>query len=534
MIRVQRTRSALFVLDRALELTRRQPPRELARAALPGLCIAWLVVSLYALERVEGIRSLRPVFAVALVAACLFRNLTLSQWSGRRVADMLSEDEPPRAAFSLKLGAALWMGFSLWISLWPVVAALRLEIWLLAATIPLFCLRKALAPSFLPAFDRSLEPSATCSLKAAIRHAAGRRAQAMLCEFFLICGAIGLTFNLGASLVLSLSLAQQSFGLELTLLQAFLSPDNEFGLLCLACLVWALFEPLRASVAAVLFAETESALSGLELRRMVERALTRTKGPVLPLLCCAALSLTLPYSADAQVPAPSLPGAHMETTPCEPECEALRQRDAFWTERVHFILRSPAFLEFPDEPWARREPQRSPSSTLDGYLRQLAGTTEDDSAHEAPTWLPPLVTFALLFLGAFLALSLMRLAFRRSFLATSTPAARPTRTEPAAQASALEVLCAALEQLEQKPAQALSLLYLAALLGLAERDLVTFSRAHTAGAYLRQLSLHAEGALLSELTQRFEAIFYGDSAIAPHELARCAELAQRLVRGLPP
>src|SRR5688572_4030193 len=90
-------RGHVFVsIDRALELTRRASGDELLRAMVPGGVLSLLALSVYYAERVEGVRFLRPLFAVAFTLVYMARALVLSRWAGRRSAELLAAYRVPK------------------------------------------------------------------------------------------------------------------------------------------------------------------------------------------------------------------------------------------------------------------------------------------------------------------------------------------------------------------------------------------------------------------------------------------------------
>jgi hypothetical protein len=69
-------------LDRALELVRKQPARELVRALWPGAALSLLALAVYYAERVEGVRSLRSLFALGFALLFVARAVSLGRWAG--------------------------------------------------------------------------------------------------------------------------------------------------------------------------------------------------------------------------------------------------------------------------------------------------------------------------------------------------------------------------------------------------------------------------------------------------------------------
>lgn len=514
------TQSALDALDRAIELARRQPARELFKAWLPGLSIAWLALALYYVERVEGVRALRPAFAVAFVAAFSLRAQVLSSWARRRAAALLSPYgvSPTAGPGHLAMRASLWMTFDLWLWLWPLGLAAQLDPWLVAVLWPLLCLRGALAPSWLAVVGTSDESSGLRALRQAVARTEGQRIRGVSCELLLLLGALGLTFNLGAIVALAVTLGQSAMGLDLSFVRVFLSPRNHFALLAVAGLACALIEPVRAALAAVLYSETELSREGAAVRALVERAITPAARKLAAVCLLAGASWAAAYPAQAQDEA------------CEGTCLEARARDEAVGTHVRTILRDSAFSEFPVAGWQVDELE---GRSLEGWLERLLGWLIERSEQDTATALPGLSRVELPGAPFFVALAvvLAGLGLWRAVAGMATAPKPPTAAPSADEITPETHLAEAVALYERDPRAALRLLYAGTLRGLERRKLLTLSPERTNGSYVRQLGRRPERGDFAQLTRTFEAVQYGTEPLARSTFERCLEAAQRLVRG---
>ena len=148
----------------------------LLRALSGGAPLALLVIALYYFERVEGVRSLRPLFAVLLVLGYAWRVLQLSA-AARTYALAIRPSLPvpvqaPRAIDVCSTAGVAGVG--LWVWLWPLSLLALLSPWAVAAGLPLLAVRGAIAPSWLArsrcarerglaAFGQALDDTSVCA-----------------------------------------------------------------------------------------------------------------------------------------------------------------------------------------------------------------------------------------------------------------------------------------------------------------------------------------------------------------------------------
>ncbi len=538
-------RGALETLDHAIELARAQPLSEIARACVPGALLAWLVLSLYYLERVEGVRALRPVFACALVAGFAARAVVLGRWAGRRAQHELAQSgvHGALASRASMVRAALWVGFELWFWLWPAVVLIRVDPWLLPALLPLWCVRAAIAPSWLAVIDASGETTGIRTFKAAILHCEGQRGQAIVCELFLLLGALAIAFNVGAVVMLAVTLAQTALGLDLSTVRAFVSPQNHFMLLSVVAFALVLLEPVRAALSSLLYVQAELERGGAGVRALVHRAVQPREGGAgarMGLLVC--LLLAVPEVAAAEqpdlFPASAVEPAEAETSEaeqleqaCDEPCQRALARDATIEARVEQILAEPEFAEFPDERWdidGKGALQRWLAELFARWFADLDAPSEKSPSGAFRGAELPGAAFFLTLAVVLLMIALARLSFfGGAHRVTRTGDAAPARDDPFERA-ADDHFADAQRLFADDPREALRALYLGALVGLARKDLLQLAPERSNGQYLRQLKGRAERALFAELTRTFDAVHYGQRALDRERFQRCLELARAL------
>jgi len=548
-----KSRSALETLDRALMLARAQPLRELGRAWLPGALLAWLLICLYDFERVEGVRTLRPLFALLLVAGFALRAVVLARWAGRLADGELAQSgvraQPAKVASLLR--ASFWVGADLWFWLWPLMVVLHVDPWLTPLLLPVWCVRGAIAPSWLAVANASGEGSGFGVLRAALAHCEGQRGQAFACELLLLLGVLASILNVGAALVLLVSLGQSALGLDLASVRAFVSPQNHFVLLCVSAFGLVLVEPLRAALASVLYVDAELVREGAAARTAVARALASTQragargrshdGPLragLSVLLCLWIAAG---HARAQAPAPA--ALHEDTTTdtskvtpeqaCDEVCLRAQERDATVEDRVRAILSEPEFREFPDEAWGidgKGSLRRWLEKWFDDWFKR-ASSPETPDARARSRWgdVPGAKLFLTLAV-VLLMIALAKLTFgvgpRRT---TRAPERGPAKEPDPFTRSSADHFADAERLFAQSPRAALRALYLGSLVGLARQDLVQLAPERTNGHYLRQLSGRSQRAPFGELTRTFDAVQYGGLALDQAAFQRCLSLARALV-----
>jgi len=516
-------------VDRALSIVRGLPARELLAAIWPAGLSVLVAAALYFMERVEGVRSLRPLFAVLFVGAFIARCVLLSRWSGRRVEALLSAQgvSAHHAQASSIARAALWVGAELWLWLWLVVLMLRLQPWLVALVLPTFCLRAALAPSLLASADGSTQITGFRVLRGAIHEGDGHRLAGVLCELLLLCGALGLAFNLGAVIVAIVGLGQDVLGLDLSFVHAFVSPSNHFAMLWVAGLALVAMEPLRGTLSALMFVDTRLTRDGLALRSLVARCVSEGQSGRLAAVALAAFLCATSQARAQDASVPDAGSAHEPSVPiCDSSCERARASDEVVERRVEHILEGKVFAEFPDPSWDAGK--SGMSSLFEELFRWLAGLSRDEQLKSDPlsSFELPGVAFFLI-LAAVLAVGALLVA-RKKQPAEAT-AAESSIEDPFSR-SAEDYLSQARDQRGRDLTLALRSLYLATLVGLARQGRLTLSPERTNGQYLNELGGGPERPLFAAMTRTFDLVKYGQRAPSQDDFDRCVSLAEQLLQ----
>jgi hypothetical protein len=504
-------------LDAALLSLRRASAGQLARAWLAGLPLAAVVLLLYYLERVEGLRTPRAVFAGALVIAFWFRFQTLAQ-----VARELVQWQRPGLPLTAATPTAVQLASSasiaalgLWLWAWPLLWLGRMSALALLAALPLLAARGAVAPAFL-ARSACSEERGLAAFTRAVEDTRGARAVMLGVELAVTLGVLVSFGNLYALGALALLLASSVLGLDVAFLSAFLTPDNEFVLLLLLGTTLLLFEPLRAAVSALAFSEARSRNDGADLHAAIDdlartravpgRPLSRTGTVLLCLLGCTAASA----SAFAQ----AAPGS---------------EQDVAVRARAQHILERPEFHEFNG---AEIDPYR-----LRELFERWLGREEERESLPAsqPRFELPVAPWLIV---------LIAIVLLSAVVLYVTTEARKQGLQP--RAAAVSSLDAVRSQTAAPPEplteaarlaargqyrEALRLLYATELALLDRTRAIRFEVGRTNGHYVRVLP---EGPLrqqLARLTQLFEHSWYGTQPATQADYAWAEQCVAQLQRG---
>jgi hypothetical protein len=517
------------LLDRALLVARRGGVSRASRAWFAGAVPAAVVAGIYYLERVEGVRGLRPLFGVALVVAWCARALLLSGVA-REGALALWEGMPLPAGAGRSIDVvrtALVTALGLWVWAWLLVVASFGGAIGVVFVLPLFALRGAIAPAWLA--------RAACTTDAGVRgfvRAAGdnsdMRTASVLMEALVLAGAIGLTIDLYALLGFGALIGRSFFGLELALVDSFLSPDNTFVLLGVLLGALVLLEPLRAAVAAVLFVDARVRQEGLDLRASLDDAIAASarvagSSAARAALVLAAVCVLGAGSAHAQVSG-GADGANVGTPTSFSEDAA----DTAARARVDAVLARPEFQEFSD---ARGRAIQELLSRLFAWLLRPRDTLHEP---QLPMFHLPLPGgwFFMLIGGALIVavlayLLLTQLRGARAAQPGAAAAVTPTdlRERPPEQFLDDAGVLAQKGQLRE----ALRALYLATLVALDRRRLITFDPHRTNWQYLRQMPRSDARSLFADFTRIFDHKWYGAEPTTQADYEACRSLASRIV-----
>ena len=546
----------LLSIDRALELVRRTPASELAASLLPGGVLSMLALGVYYAERVEGVRVLRPLFALGFTLAYLARAIVLARWAGRRAGELLAHYrvEKPHGPTAGIARAALWMGLDLWFWLWILVLAVHLDPWFVPLALPLFAVRGALLPTWLACADATPEASGFRVLRRAVELSEGRRGQGVLIELLLALAALGVAVNLAALGAGAVSVGQDMLGLDLALTQAFLSSKNHFALLFVMSLALTLLEPVRAAVSAVLFTDALLSREGIAVRSLVVRAVEPPRrGAHRAALVAALLLWSMPLRSHAQPavtpaePAPLSAGAEeaaqepaedeeLAEEPCEGACLRAREADTDVGRRAQHILSDRAFTEFPEENWSMDQvAQNALSDWIEKVLLPwlLGDQQEQEDTPPAGAGTPLALPSAGFFLvvAAVILVLLLLLMLHRARTPRSEAAALVEADEDPLKRPAEKHLEEAISLSTRDLSLALRSLYLATLVGLERRSLLGLSPERTNGQYLRELPEGDDRRMFASFTRVFDAVHYGARVPTLDDFRTCRMLAERLIAG---
>jgi hypothetical protein len=567
-------------LDRALLLVRRSGRGPLVRSLGAGSLVALVPLVIYWLERVEGVRGLRPAFALALVAAFALRALALAG-AARTYALALWPAMPlPEGAGRAVdiVRTALVVAAGLWVWSWLLVAASLGGGLAVAVVLPFFSLRGAVAPTWLA--------RAACTRDAGLRafaraasDAGDRRVAGVGIELCVLLAVLGLTLNFAVALALLLLVLRSYLGLDVAFVDQFLSADNTFALLATFVAALVAVEPLRAALSAVGFVDARVRQEGLDLRALVDEAIDASRrdrrGAAAP---TATASAATADAASLPARAPTVPGtsrsaalvlflavaggaglgptgmparaaaqdAPRGTAVAAPEREppdadapasfdpaGEAARDDEVRDEVARILARREFQEFSDSRAQRLE--QVLARFFEWLFRRRA--PEPRALRPAGVSLPsiPPVLFAVAGLALLVAVV--------AFLAVTN--ARRRRGDGASASASAGVDA---QDLRERPPEqflddaarlahsgryrdALRALYLATLVALDRRRIITFDPHLTNWQYLRQMARGEARAAFAEFTRAFDHKWYGVEPTTEEDYLRCRALATRIVEG---
>jgi len=272
--RVMRVGGPLDMLDRALLLVRRGGPGFVARSLAGGLLLAAAGLLVYYVERVEGIRGIRPLLAFVLVLSWWGRAL-LGASAARHAARLLWDavQIPEGAGRPVDvIRTASVVGLGVWVWLWLLVGASLLGTLAVPFVLPVLALRGAIAPSWLARAGCTTDGGFRAFARA-VGDTSGKRAGTITVEQMILLGAIGLAINIFGTLAVFLLLGRSFLGLDVAFVESFFSIRNVFLMLGLGSVALVLLEPLRAAVSAIVYVDARVRQDGLDLRALVDDAL---------------------------------------------------------------------------------------------------------------------------------------------------------------------------------------------------------------------------------------------------------------------
>ena len=543
MTRDLRPVGALEMMDRAVLIVRRGGLGFFMRGIGAGLPVAAMVLLIYYLERVEGVRSVRSVLAMGLILAWWARAYMLSRQS--RVATKMLWDgadrqtAAPEGLAIVRVASVVALG--LWCWLWVLVAASLLGPLAVVLVLPLLAIRGAVAPSWLARAGAIGDAGFRGFLRSVV-DTGNRRVTTFLLELTMLLAALGVLINLLVGISVVMLLSHSMLGLDVAFIDAFLSPSNVFTLLIVGCVTLLLFEPIRAASSAVVYVDGQVRQEGLDLRAAIDEAIAvseaRGRGATgrsagnaaIVLLVMAIFTAAWARSAQAQPtdPRPAVGGS-------DPSAQiGDASDDDNIRGQVREILAGSEYDEFADN---RGEGLRRFFSKLwADFWRRLSEEPEIDDAGAgslgpavpmppASAFIVAAVIFAVLVLAYLWA---SRARDKHEASGTIQPVAGADGDDPRDRPPAAHLDDAALLARAGRFREALRALYLATLVSLDRRRLIAFDPALTNWQYLRHMPRDELRQDFMHFTRLFDYKWYGDERTTEADYETCRQLADRI------
>jgi hypothetical protein len=546
---------ALEMLDRAFHIARRAGGGFVARSMTAGLCVAAAVIGIYYLEEVEGVRGVRPLLAAGLVVAWWARTVLLSG-AAREAAQLLWDgvNVPPgagRAIDAVRLGSVVGLG--LWVWMWILAGALLVGPIMVAFVWPLLCLRGGVAPSWLARAGCTADGGFR-GFARAFADGAGRRGHGIAIELLILLGSMILYVNLFGLLAVVSLLGRSMLGLDLAVLDSFLSFENPIVVLGVAAAALVVLEPLRAAVSALLYVDAQVRKEGLDLRAMLElareaaarrspgagggaSAVTRTAAALLLAVSVfsgrAAAQPGEDYDPfDPYPPVDPYPAEVTPEPPPIPEPPPVMERagtpeDMANRERVHRILDRDEFREFDD----RREKSVADliSQLFEWLARKLSEQPREAEAPGVSIPMPPGEIFLFLALVLLVGVAAYLIASRlRERSGDKSSGEKAAEVDPRERAPAEHLDDAATLAAQGRYREALRALYLATLVALDRKRLLTFDPTLTNWQYIRQMPRGEARSLFTSFTRLFDYKWYGDESTTEEDYRAVRGIASRI------
>lgn len=525
-----RAQGPLEMLDAALLSVRRGGAATLLQAWGAAAPLALCAIAVYYFERVEGIRSLRPMFAGTLVLAFYARALLLGRTArayALALRPSLPVSETPSAALDVMCTASV-VGFGLWCWLWPLAGLCALAPFAVAALLPFMALRGAVAPSWLARATCAPERG-LAAFTQAFDDTAGMRGVFLIVELLVLFGTIGLFSNLYALTSFALLLGHSLLGFDVAFVSSFISPDNSLVLLVLATATLVLLEPLRAAVSAHAFVDARSRRDGADLHAALDAAIAQSaprsarpsdsQPPIVAALillaCASALAQALPASAQ-QSQAPE--------TPDSAASEVEDSADQAVRDRLSRILDQREFRDFADQD------SHTVHDLLERLFKWLDGLDPDrDRKSERASWkLPPVSPWLLMALcAAGLGAIAWYLRATRALTQASAESTAIVQAPGAQEPISLLDEAARLAALGDARG-ALRALYLATLSALDRARLIEYEPSKTNWQYTRSLPRGELRQTFAAFTDIFDRTWYGHEPASHGDYEQCRALADRI------
>lgn len=525
-----RASGPLEILDGALLAVRTAGAGPLVRAWAGSAPLAFCALGIYYLERVEGIRTLRPLFALLLVLGWWLRALVLSG-SARAYAlairATLPLPPPEETARRIDiLCTASVVAIGLWVWLWLLVVAALIAPLATAGVLPFIALRGAVAPSWL-ARSACARERGLAAFGQAFDDTSGMRGVFLIVEMLALFGAIGLFGNLYALLSFVLLIGHALLGLDVAFVSSFLSPDNTLVLLLVATATLLVFEPLRAAISAQAFVDARSRRDGADLHAAVDAAIersaqrSRTSLRSEPPGAAALVLLVMMCAGSARAQEPQ--GADAVASPRVANAQDDRVRG-----EVDTILAQREFREFAEGD------SRSIRDLFERLFRWLDQLDEEKNKdHDRSDIKLPAVSPWVLMAIALIALCVIAIYVARGRPTRPAaggavePAAPGDLTLPGTQPLSLLDEAARLAALGDARG-ALRALYLATLFALDRNRLIEYEPSRTNWQYLRSLPPGDVRQAFAAFTRIFDHKWYGHEPATLDDYRACRQLADRI------
>lgn len=513
-------------------------------ASLPAL--AWLFA--FYLDVVEGWSALRPLSALVLVLAYFVRTTLVVEPARelvRAVAPDLAIDEQAgrplavlRTAAPFALGLIFWSTF-LGVAAWGGLVGVLGAGWLTA-------LRGAWAPGWI-ARVAVVDRGGLGAFREALRDGDGQRGEGVAVESLLHVAYLVMFVNFALAGAAVLMLARSFMGIEVGLVDEFVSLRNGFVVLALCLAVLVAFEPVRLGVAAVAFADAAMRRDGLGLRIAIDRSIelapkrrvvvaaTLVLGLVLPVLSLHAPVLAEPPASPMITAAPNAEVPSAETP------EVAEARRVATDTSVEVDRTAEAILagrDYADFGGSRDATFREALDQFFEYLFRLDPDLPDSAAGVGgPTiGLPRGEVFVVLgAIAVVVVLGWLLMSRRPAVPASEPPAdATPKVADPRERAAEDWLADAVALRAAGRFTEALRAVYLATLVALDRRRVIEYEPTRTNWQYLRSMKADgAEGQALrrafASLTRRFDAKWYGGEDTSASEVDDSISLARSLV-----
>lgn len=559
-------------LNRSIWVVRHLGLPALARAFAAGSLLGFPLISAFYVERIEGFSSLRPLLAFAIVAAWWGRALLLAK-VGRDALRLLWSELPIEADFtsSLRLASVVGIGLSLWGFF--LVGASYIDVVAIVLALPLLSLRGMIAPSWIARAAAHRDGGLRGFFRAA-GDSSDLRFSGLVCELLLLGAWVLVAGNLLALLAALLMVSRGFLGLDIALVDAFLSPSNTFVVLLIIAAAAAMLEPLRVARSAVVYVHAKVIHDGLDLRRALRllhdgRAAASALLLLASLLAPASFASAQPGTPTAETTDGHPPDSSAEDEPAAPATMPQGDAPAAATnptraselislpidhEPEHAIPRNLLPSTTSDEEATRQElrtilerdeyaevpplPDQHIGEAFQALIAPLADWFRNWLRSMRPQQLPSvqatpieLPTTLLLLVGGLLLgiglIALLQIVLRKSSRGLTTDEVE-SETDPLDLDPEEHLDEASRQAGRGLYRKAIRSLYLAALVNLDRHRLIDLDPAKTNGRYLRELRSAASRKVFRELTRLFDRIWYSEGSVSKSDYLRARELATEL------